>query len=137
MNDFFASIYENLVYNQVYSMDLFTNGSYLSVFLSMILPSVTSMAVFYFLIKYPYCRWFHWLIFLATSVLVTGIVTYNILAENLAVYILTPDQYPDVNAFISTFIVYNLVLSVISGIVFTLIFKQAPLPQRNVPFGGK
>jgi hypothetical protein len=138
MNDIFASIYEfGMTYSQTYSMDLFNNGAYMSIFLSMLFPATALMAIFYFLVKYPFCKWFHWLIVLGAALLTTGVLTYNILAENLAVYLLDTANFPDINTFVSTFIMYNLILSSLTGFVFTLIFKQAPLPQRNVPFGGK
>jgi ABC-type Co2+ transport system permease subunit len=103
----------------------------------MILPSLLIMAIFYFLIRYPFCRWYHWLIGIVSAILITGILTYNVLVENLAVFVLDTESYPDINSFITTFIVFNLVLAFIAGFIWTLIFKRAPLPQRNVPFGGK
>lgn len=136
MNDFFASIYEFFVYTQTYSMNLYENGTYLGLFLSMLLPALIIMAVFYFLIKHPFCSWVHWLILIGVAILFTGVLTYNILAENLAVYILSPVDYPDINSFITSFILYNVLLSIGTGIVFTFMFKQAPFPQRNVPFRG-
>ncbi|WP_321299276.1 hypothetical protein [Marinifilum fragile] len=138
MNDLFASLYEtDLTFNQTYSMELFNNGAYMSAFLSMLLPAFVIMAIFYFLIKYPFCKWYHWFLGICTAIIITGVLTYNVLAETLAVFVLAPNDYPDINSFITTFIVFNVVLAFVTGFIWTLVFKQAPRPNRNVPWGGK
>ena len=137
MNYLFASLYQYLVYHQVYSVFLDQQGVYFPFGLIALIPPLILFAGFYFLVKYPWCKFWHWLLVLAASLLTIGILSYNMLAKNLAQFIFDPTNYPGAKTFLFSMLAVNLLFGLISSFIFTLIFKQFHLPQRNIPWGGK
>ena len=75
MNDAFATIYEtwfqiwNIDYNLIFQT-LFDDGGYNMFGLSFILIPLVLWILFYFVWKYPYGKFIHWLLW----VLVTGLI---------------------------------------------------------------
>jgi hypothetical protein len=132
-NDILANYYEmSWLYNQPFSAELFRNGAYVTLFLVAFLPAIVSMAIFYFLNKYPFCKWYHWVIVLIGSMVFTDILTYNVLTKFLAVNMMNQD--PGIDGFVLNIIIANSILSLVIGFICTLIFKRAPLPQHNIPW---
>ncbi len=79
MNDFFAPLYEGwgLFYLNTFSDDLYNNQIYLPVGWTLLLSSLLSMAVFYYVINHPrFNRWYHWLLFTALIALINFAVAY-------------------------------------------------------------
>jgi hypothetical protein len=137
MNDLFASLYEYLVYHNVYSLQLLNDSFYFPFGIAAILPPIGLFAIFYFLVKYPWCRWWHWGLVLLGSIVTVGILSYNMLSKELAQFIWDPQLYPDAKTFMYNMLFINILYGFISSMLSTLLFKQFPLPQRNIPWGGK
>jgi hypothetical protein len=135
IKNFIASIYENgWLFNQTFSPELYLNGAYVSLLIAALIPCLVSLAIFYFIVKYPFCKWVHWFMAYFVGITVSGVLTYNILANFLAIYIVEPETYPSINGFILNMIIFNCIISLLVGFVATIVFKQAPLPQRNIPW---
>ncbi|KJF44270.1 hypothetical protein [Draconibacterium sediminis] len=133
LNDVLANLYEmDWLYDQPFSLELYNNGAYVLLFLSALAPSFIFMAIFYFLIKYPFCKWYHWLIVLIAGLIVTDVLTQRVLYNFLAVPIANSAQ--GINSFLLKQILLNSFLSLLFGFIATLIFKRAPLPQHNIPW---
>jgi hypothetical protein len=136
-NDILANYYEmNWLFNQTFSVELFQKGAYVTLFLATLLPAIITIAIFYFLNKYPFCKWYHWAIVWIGAMLITGILSYNILSNFLAIYMVDSATYPDINGFVLNMIIANSILSLVTGFICTLIFKRAPLPQHNIPWSN-
>jgi len=83
MNDFFAIIYETLfgLYESQFSLifdTLYENGGYNLLGLTFILVPLIMFAAFYFLWKYPYGKFWHWLLWLLIVFLITGGISWGI-----------------------------------------------------------
>lgn len=79
MNDFFAPLYEGwgLFYLNTFSDDLYNNQLYLPVGWTLLLSSLVSMAIFYYVINHPrFNRWYHWLLFTALIAVINFAVAY-------------------------------------------------------------
>lgn len=138
MNNFCANLYEfQGLFDQVFSVNLFQNGAYVKLFFSALLPSFVILCVFYFGIKYPFCRWYHWFLGVVIASVVTGILSFNILTDHLANYMLELVQYPNVDVFVTNIIILNIVYCLIGSVIFSSILKQFNFPQKNIPWGGK
>ena len=137
MNDLFASLYEYLEYHNVYSIQLLNDGFYFPYGITAIFTPIALLAIFYFLIKYPYCRWWHWGLIVVALLVLVGILSYNLLSKELAQYIFQPDIFPDAQSFMHSMLYINILYGFISSMLITLLYKQFPLPQKNIPWGGK
>lgn len=79
MNDFFAPLYEGwgLFYLNTFSDDLYNNQLYLPVGWTLLLSSLASTAIFYYVINHPrFNRWYHWLLFTGLIAVVNFLVAY-------------------------------------------------------------
>lgn len=137
MKDFLASVYEYFVWHNVYSVDLFNNNIYFLLILCFLIPPCITFGIFYFLVKYPFCRWWHWALILILNLLLTGVTSYNLLTTNLIQYVLDDGSYPDIDTFIYNIILFNLIYGFIFSFIVSSIFKLFPLPQRNIPWVSK
>jgi hypothetical protein len=134
INNIFGSWYENFVYHGVYSLELFNNNFYTYFGLIMIIIPLVVMAVFYFINKNPYGKLWHWLIAWIIAGAIVTIVSYNMLREELAVYVLDPENYPDVSGFVMNLSLTSLAYSMVVGFAISLLYKQVPGPQSTLPF---
>lgn len=147
-SDFFATIYDRGfdIFNPNFQTPvfqyLFDSGFYIMIGLIFILTPLAFMAVFYYLWKYPYGKFWHWLIwYFITTLVVFGwtfgyanqfindsnaqemITCYNV--QECADYIKgLPMEYAKANVF----------LSLIVGFVGSLILKQYSKVQPHLPF---
>lgn len=136
MNDFFGQIFyeHNFLYHNVYSPELYGNNFYTKFGLLMVIIPLVVLAIFYFINKYPYCKWWHWLITLVVAGAIVAVISNNLLNEELAVYVLEPVKYTDVNGFINNLTFANLAYSLLVGFIISFVYKQVPGPQSTLPF---
>ena len=83
MNEFFGTIYDTLfgIFNNLYFLifqHLYDNGGYVKLGLSFILIPLVCWLLFYYLWKYPYGKLWHWLVWMAVTVLIVFGATYGI-----------------------------------------------------------
>jgi hypothetical protein len=136
MNDFFEQIFYEypFLYNGDYTTALSKNSFFINLGLLMIVIPIVIMAVFYFINKYPYGKLWHWLIAWVVSGALVAIISYNLLNEELAVYILSPSEFPDAGGFVMNLVWANLVYSLVVGFIISFVYKQVPGPQSTLPF---
>lgn len=149
MNDFFASIYETLfgIFDQTYELIfsvMYYESGYMKLFLAFTLIPLICWALFYFLWKYPYGRWWHWIVWLLiVSVIVFGVtwgitnsVIFNSSNPDLIEALADPSTGYEMYAqgLPINYATINTILSVIVGIVCSIIMKQFSKVQAHLPF---
>ena len=148
--DLLAAIYETLfgLWNQSYDLiftTLFNEGGYLKFVLSFVIIPLACWLLFYYVWKYPYGKWWHWLTWLFIITVVVfgttwGLANSEILAssnQNLIDAIADPEsgyeayaaslplKYATINSVISV---------VISILLYTPILKRFSKIQIHLPF---
>jgi hypothetical protein len=84
MREFFASIYENIVYEGAFNLiykQMFLDQGYIYIGLLFLLIPLVVLAAFYFERWFPYMKWWHWgIAVLVSSILVFGstVAVFNI-----------------------------------------------------------
>jgi hypothetical protein len=149
MKELFAAIYDTLfgIYNSQFYLifqHLFDNGGYLKFGFSFILIPLVFLLLFYYFWKYPYGKLWHWIVWLAVSILVVYITTYSIasseilesnnqalndaLADASTGYEQYASSLPVKYAFVNSFLAF------IIGFIYSLIMKQFSKIQIHLPF---
>ena len=149
MKELFGSIYDTLfgIFNNDYFLvfqHLFDNGGYIKLGLSFILIPLVVWLFFYYFYKNPYTRIWHWLIFLAGSVLLVLIASYAIAnneifnSNNQVLNDAIADESTGYEAYISSlpmrYALVNSLLAAIIGFIYSLILKQFSKIQIHLPF---
>lgn len=141
MNDLFATFYEYFFYNQDYQSvfeSLYGNGllaPYSIIGLIGIITPLITAIIFYFFIKNPWLKWWHWLITgLVTSTLIGGGCTYGYTSNILFELTQDPDYVDFANTIIWDLSFTNSIISFILFFIFSLVFKKASKAQGHLPF---
>lgn len=149
MKDILAAIYETLfgLYNQTFDLiftTLFNDGGYLKFVLLFVLIPLACLFLFYYVWKYPYGQWWHWLIWLIIVTLIVfgatwGIANSEILAStNQDLIDAIADSESGYEAFANAlplkYATINSVLAVIISFIFSMIMKQFSKVQTHLPF---
>lgn len=149
MNDFFAIIYETLfgLYESQFRLifdTLYENGGYNLLGLTFTLVPLILFAAFYFLWKYPYGKFWHWLLWLIIVFLITGGISWGIsnneifLSNNQALINALADPesgYEEyANTLPMTYALVNGLLAIVLGFIYSLILKQFSKIQIHLPF---
>lgn len=149
MKDILAAIYETMfgLYNQSYDLiftTLFNEGGYLKFVLSFVLIPLACWLLFYYVWRYPYGKWWHWLIWLIVATVVVfgttwGIANSEILAssnQNLIDAIADPES--GYEAYAQTlpmkYATINSILAVGITIIYSFVMKQFSKVQTHLPF---
>jgi hypothetical protein len=147
MKDIFAPIYEGIIYNQDYDLIfyvLFDQGGYVKFGFTWLLIPLCCWLLFYFNWRYPYGRWWHWLIWLIVTVVIVfgttwGIANSEIFASadqglNAAI----EDPQSGYEAFAQTLpITYATINSILVfgiTIIYSFVMKQFSKVQTHLPF---
>lgn len=145
--DFFAAIYDTLfsIWSQKYSFiftTLFSDGGYFNFSLLFTLIPLACWLIFYFVWRYPYGKWWHWLLWLLfTALLVMG-ATYGI-ARNEILVSSNPDMIscyndPDCFSYAESlpfeYTKANGILSIFISIILSFVLKQFSKIQTHLPF---
>jgi len=140
LSDWFAVIYENDIfgiwsqgYRPIFTK-LFVQGGYMNMGLIFIFIPIVLMAAFYFLWKYPYGRFWHWVVWLALILLIVFASTIGYANGFLAEYLLNPETKEFTSSIIRRYAWINTFLGMIIGFLFSLLFKQASKIQTHLPF---
>lgn len=149
MNEFFGTIYDTLfgIFNNLYFLifqHLYDNGGYIKLGLSFILIPLVCWLLFYYLWKYPYGKLWHWLVWMAVTVLIVFGATYSIAnteilgSDNQALNEAIADastRYGDYAATLPLkYALANSLLALIIGFIYSLIMKQFSKIQLHLPF---
>jgi chromate transport protein ChrA len=149
MNDLFATIYEALfgLYDSQFSLifdTLYDYGGYNLLGLTFIAVPLIMFASFYFLWKYPYGKIWHWLLWLLIAFLITGAISWGIsnneifLSDNQSLIDALADPESGYEQHANTlpllYALFNGLLSVAVGLIFSLILKQFSKIQIHLPF---
>ncbi|MFW5982973.1 MAG: hypothetical protein ACOCQ4_00615 [bacterium] len=147
MKDFFAMIYENIIYEpgfwQIFQV-LFDDGGYIKLGLTFIFVPLVMFAAFYYLWDYPYGKFWHWLLWLLIVFLITGGISWGIsnneifLSDNQALIdaLAAPDSgYEEyANTLPIKYALVNGLLAIAAGFIYSLILKQFSKIQIHLPF---
>ena len=141
-----ATIYDTVfnIWNQTYFeiFKMLTNGGYLNFFLIATLIPLILWILFYFVWKYPYGKWWHWLIYLFFINIIVFGFTYSV--ANITILASNDDfmidcfNDPYCLAYAETlpirFAMWNLLLATLVSIIYSLIMKQFSKIQAHLPF---
>lgn len=149
MNDIFAIIYEtwldlyDLQFRLIFDT-LFDDGGYIKLGIIFLLIPLIMFAAFYFLWKYPYGKFWHWLLWLLIVFLITGGISWGIanneifLSNNQA--LIDALAYPEsgyeeyANTLPVKYAFVNGLLAISLGFIYSLILKQFSKIQIHLPF---
>jgi amino acid transporter len=149
MKDILAAIYETLfgLYNQSYDLiftTLFNEGGYLKFVLSFVLIPLACWLLFYYVWRYPYGKWWHWLIWLIIVTVIVfgttwGIANSEILASsNQGLNDAIADPESGYEAYAQTlpmkYATINSILTVAITIIYCFVMKQFSKVQTHLPF---
>lgn len=136
----FAALYENEIfgifsaqYKPIFSK-LFNEGGYTNMGLIFILIPIGLMTLFYFLWRYPYGKYWHWLIWLGVSTIVVIASTIGFANSFLAVYLTDPATADFTSSIITRYAIINAVLGIVVAFLISLFFKRISKIQRHLPF---
>lgn len=154
MGPFYQHVEEILnIFNQDYDVifeTIFNNGTYNWLGLAFISAPFFLLLIFYLLWKYPYGKWWHWLIYVLIISVVVGIISWQIAYNGIF-----NSNSPDLNNLLDNNTVpegaqmgyedfaYNLlpkyaiingVLASILSFTYSLILKQFSKIQIHLPF---
>lgn len=149
MKDILAAIYETMfgLYNQAYDLiftALYNDGGYLKFVLTWILIPLGCWLLFYFIWRYPYGKWWHWLLWLVVIVILVfgstwGIANSEILASsNQDLIDAIADPESGYEAYAQTlpmkYATINSILAVGITIIYSFVMKQFSKVQTHLPF---
>jgi len=135
------------IFNNLYFLifqHLYDNGGYIKLGLSFILIPLVCWVLFYYLWKYPYGKLWHWLVWLAVTVLIVFCAAYGIAnteilgSDNLALNEAIADASTGYGDYAATlplkYAMANSLLALIIGFIYSLIMKQFSKIQLHLPF---
>ncbi len=149
MKDIFATIYETWfqLYEAKFSLifdTLYDYGGYIKLGLSFILIPLILWLLFYYVWKYPYGKFWHWLVWLALIILAVagtswGIANNEIFASNNQALIdALADPQTGYEEFAKTlplkYSIANSILTLGISFIYSLILKQFSKIQIHLPF---
>jgi hypothetical protein len=149
MNNLFATIYEALfgLYEAKFSLifdTLFDYGGYNLLGFTFLVIPLMMFAGFYFLWKYPYGKFWHWLLWLIITFIITSGISLGIsnneifLSENQQLIDALADPESGYEQYAYTlplkYAFFNGLLSLIIGFLYSLILKQFSKIQIHLPF---
>ncbi|MGK0446402.1 MAG: MFS superfamily sulfate permease-like transporter [Polaribacter sp.] len=134
MNAFFEQIFYqyNFLYNSDLTLKLSKVGFFTTLGLLMFIIPLVVLALFYFLNKYPFGKWWHWIITWLVAGFIVGVISRNLLNYELAEYVLNGDK--KVSGFINNLSIANFIYSLAVGFIISFVYKQVPGPQSTLPF---
>ncbi|MGQ1890241.1 hypothetical protein ACT29H_07340 [Thermophagus sp. OGC60D27] len=149
MNDLIATIYEVWfgLYDPQFTLifdTLYDTGGYLLLASIFIFIPMLMFLGFYFLWKYPYGKWWHWLIWLIVTVIITGLATWGI--ANNQIFLSGNQQLMDALAnpesnfeeyaksLTIKYALVNSLLSIFISFLTSFLSKQGSKIQTHLPF---
>jgi len=147
--DLITAIYETVfgLWDQAFDLiftTLFNDGGYLKFVLSWLLMPLACWLLFYYVWRYPYGKWWHWLIWLFVTTIIVfgttwGIANSEILASsNQVLNDALADPVSGYEAYAQTlpmkYAKINSILTVAISIIYSFIMKQFSKVQTHLPF---
>lgn len=149
MKEFFATLYDTWldIFSSNYDLifdQLKDSGSYTNFALIFIGIPLVIFLIFYFGYRYPYAKWWHWLIAVAISAIIVWITTrevaYRAIYEtsNMALNEALADQESGYDAYANplpfTYAHYNATLSLIISFLSIIFIRPFSKIQKHLPF---
>lgn len=144
MEEFFAAIYETLLqiphisgpYASQFYQTLFVEGGYVIMGLIFLVIPFICASVFYFIIKYPYLKYWHWLIAVLVTAVIVFLVTrslgFEMLISNVSAAA-DPDYRKVALDLLVYFSFYNAFLGILFFSIYSLVLKQFSKAQAHLP----
>ncbi|MDZ7718039.1 MAG: hypothetical protein U5K72_04360 [Balneolaceae bacterium] len=146
MKDFFASIYEQILYDGKYQLiydAMYNDQGYVAIGLMFILIPLAIMAIFYFERWFPYLRGWHWVIAVVVGLIIVfastvGVFNLTILGtgdQQLAAAIANPDSgyYEHASVLRYYYGLYNVLLAFIVSLLYSILFKRFSKLHSHLP----
>jgi len=151
MNELFASLYEsryglglyNLKYDLIFA-SFFNHGTYILLGLTFIFVPLILFAAFYYLWKYPYGKFWHWLSWLLVAAIITSLISWLISMDGIfssndsqlinALANVNSGYESFANSLILQIALYNGMLSIIVSFLSSIFFKKFSKIQIHLPF---
>jgi len=148
LSDWFATIYDRVfsIFNPDFQDPVFQyffdSGFYVMLGAIFIFIPLVLMAIFYYAWHYPYARWWHWLIWVAITILLVFGCTYgyantfiiNSNAQEMMNCYNVQECSDYINSLPLEYAKANIILSMIVGFLGSLILKQWSKVQTHLPF---
>lgn len=146
MNDFFANIYEQVLYQGKYQLvytAMYENHGYIMIgFIFLIVPFIM-LALFYFERWMPYLKARHWLLAIAIGlviVIVSTVSVFNLTVlatgnQNLASLLANPDSgyYEHATTIRYYYGFYNVLLAFLVSLIYSALYKRFSKLHSHLP----
>lgn len=133
MNDFFATLYDWLVYNDFFSIEIFREDSYFILGLIILITSIIVMAAFYYIWNPTYGRWYHWIFMVALSAVIAAGIAYSYLTDLLIQYT-NNSEYPGTESFISNMSLVTALYTFLFALLSSFIIRIGSSKNKANPF---
>lgn len=134
MSEIFVFFFEpEFLFTEPYSSDLYNGSGYTLLGLTMLLTSVITMAVFYYLWNPIFGRWYHWMLTMIIAAAIAFGASYGILNEELVMYLDDP-EYPDVEFFIFKLSAMTAFYTFIFSFIFSFVIRLGSSNNKANPF---
>lgn len=136
----FYEFFENMfgLYNNAYSIvfqTFFKAGGYNSMGMLLVLIPFVFLLFFYFLWKYPYGTFWHWLIYLGVISLIVGVTTFSAVRLDLADFLVSSNPAAKfTKGLVLAYAFLNAGLALIVSFIYSLILKRFSKIQMHLPF---
>lgn len=144
MEDIFATIYETLLqiphvsgpYASEFYQTLFVEGGYVTLGVMFFIIPLICAGVFYFMIRYPYLKFWHWLIAVLVTAVIVFVATRSFSFEMLISDVAAssdPDYRRVALDLLMYFSFYNALLGILFFSIYSLALKQFSKAQAHLP----
>jgi hypothetical protein len=143
----FAPIYENFLFQGKYDLiffSLFDHGGYMYFGLTFIVVAIIFTALFYWVPKFPYLKWWHWVLWMLLGSIIVAGITFSIASgqifnspdPNLQNALNTASSgFRDfANSLIFQLSFLNAVYAFIASFILSIIFKRLSKLRMHLPF---
>lgn len=146
MKDFFASIYEQILYDGRYQLiydAMYNDQGYISIGLTFLLIPLIVMALFYYERWFPYLKAWHWVltmlfglvIVFASTVHFFNITIFGTANQQLAAMIANPESgyYEHASVLRYYYGFYNMFLAFVFTLIYSAIYKRFSKLHSHLP----
>lgn len=132
--DTLFGIFDNS-FNVVFQM-LFDKGGYNTMGFILIGIPLVFLILFYFLWKYPYATFWHWLLYIGAIAIFVGGLTYSMVSSDLAIFLVhsNPLIAEFTESLVLSYAILNACLSLAVSFIYSLILRKFSKIQMHLPF---
>jgi hypothetical protein len=137
MNNFFATLYELIIYINGFSNDMYEANAYMDIGLIMLITSLILILVYYYFISnygvfYKKIYWFIWLLIIGTINFFSGYYISEISMQSFYSTSTGGSPYSFTEHF--TFSMVNVLWAIIFSFLFSIVLKIKSITASKTPF---